>query len=85
VGAEPEALYNRPVQQEDIERIARKALRDLGVSDAAVTIAPHEAVPDAWRIAVSAPSGPIEMTVRCGRGSTAQWVREQIFNQFQSK
>jgi hypothetical protein len=74
------------VQQQDIERIARGALRDLGVSDAAITIAADDTQPDAWRVEVMRPQGStITLIVRCGRGSSPQWIREQIFNQFQAR
>jgi hypothetical protein len=73
------------VEPQDVERIARGALRDLGVSDAGVTVAPHETQADAWRIEVAGPNGATAITIRCGPGTTAQWVREQIFNQFQAR
>lgn len=70
---------------QDVERIARGALRDLGVSDTAITVAPHEAQPDTWRIEVAGSHGPTMLTIRGGAGSSAQWIREQVFNQFQSR
>jgi hypothetical protein len=73
------------VQPQDVERIARGALRDLGVSDAAIAVAPDEAQRDAWRIDVTGPNGTTTITIRCGAGTTAQWVREQVFNQFQGR
>jgi hypothetical protein len=34
-----------------------------------------------WRIEV----GDRSLNIRCGQGSTAQWVRTQIFDQFLSR
>jgi hypothetical protein len=77
--------YNSSVQMEDVERIARGALRDLGVPDAVMTVAADEERPDAWRIEVAGARGStITLTIRGGRGSSAQWIREQIFTQFQA-
>jgi len=73
------------VKLQDVERIARGALRDLGVSDTAITVTAHEAQPDTWRIAIAGTHGPTILTIRGGSGSTPQWIREQVFNQFQSR
>jgi hypothetical protein len=35
-----------------------------------------------WRIAFDGPHGPIELHVKGGAGTTAQWVREQIVQQY---
>ena len=65
----------------DLERIARLALKELGASSATLTIEPMRSHPDAWRIDVAG-SCPARLTIKCGDGSTAQWVRAQIFEQF---
>lgn len=65
---------------EDLERIARTALRELGVGNAEVTVSP-ESVPDRWRVTVNGKQ-ETSFTIRCGRGTTPQFVRSQIFDQF---
>ena len=65
---------------EDLERIARATLRELGVGNGDVTISP-DSVPDRWRVTVSGRQ-QISFIIRCGRGTTAQFVRSQILDQF---
>ena len=43
---------------------------------------PVGAQADAWRIDYG---GDRPLNIKCGRGSTAQWVRTQIFDQFLSR
>lgn len=70
------------MDQHDLERIARATLKELGISSPDLTVTPVAAQPGSWRIELRDPAhGPSTLTVRCGLGSTAQWVREQIFNQ----
>jgi hypothetical protein len=71
------------VEQKDIERIARKVLRELGVGDADLVLE-REIDPDRWRLTVQDSRHP-SVTIRCGRGTTAAFVRNQIFEQFQRK
>jgi len=78
-------LYNPFVKLQDVERIARGALRDLGVSDATISVTAHEAQPDTWCIEVTGRQGPTMLTIRGGAGSSPQWIREQVLNQFQSR
>jgi hypothetical protein len=66
------------VQQQDLERIARGALKDLGVMPDTLRVV-QDAQPGTWRIDFG---GPKTLTVRCSSGTTAQWVREQIVNQY---
>ena len=68
------------MQPQDLERIAKKALRELGVGDPPLTIT-ADGVPDRWRLNVGG-SDPATLTIRAGEGTTANHVREQIFNQF---
>jgi uncharacterized membrane protein len=68
------------MQAQDLERIARVALRELGVGDAPVRITLDPAS-DRWRIEVGG-SDPHTLSIRAGSGTTPQFVREQIFNQF---
>lgn len=72
------------MEQHDVERIARAALRELGVSPADLSIAPEEGKPGHWRIDLKGAGGPSRLKIRCGEGSTAQWVRAQIFEQYNS-
>jgi hypothetical protein len=71
------------VNQTDVERIAQATLRELGVVGAVVTVTADER-PGEWRIDVQSARGPELLRVRCGAGSTAQWVRQQIFEQYTS-
>ena len=67
--------------QSDVERIAQATLRELGAVDAVVTVT-ADARPGEWRVDIQGPSGHGQLRVRCGAGSTAQWVRQQIFDQY---
>jgi hypothetical protein len=68
------------LEQQDVERIARATLKELGIGGVDFTIAPDGA-PGHWRIDVRSPQGPSRLKIRCGQGSSAQWVRDQIFEQ----
>jgi hypothetical protein len=71
------------VEQQDVERIARAALKELGVSAPNLTIAPVAGQAGQWRIDIPGNrSGPTSLRINCGQGTTPQWVREQIFNQY---
>lgn len=67
--------------QSDIERIAYATLRELGVVGAVVTVT-SDTHPGAWRVEVRGGDRPGQLRIRCGQGSTAQWVRQQIFEQY---
>jgi hypothetical protein len=71
------------VDQHDVERIARAALRELGVIGT-VAIAP-EAEAGGWRIDIHGGHGPGPLRIKCGQGTTAQWVRQQIFEQYNAQ
>ena len=81
---ESDVLSGGSVDQHDVERIARAALRELGVTGAVVTIAP-EAQTGHWRIDIQGGHGPGQLRIKCGQGSTAQWVRQQIFDQYNAQ
>jgi hypothetical protein len=68
------------MQPEELERIAKKALRELGAGDPPVTIT-GDGQPDRWRVHVGG-SDPATLTIRAGAGTTPGHVREQIFSQF---
>lgn len=71
-----------PVEQHDLERIARATLKELGLSPTELTIVPA-GPPGQWRLEVRGiHTGPSKLNIMCGKGTTAQWVREQIFNQY---
>lgn len=65
--------------QHDLERIARGVVKELGLGDVALTF---EATPQPglWRLVVN---GRRAVTVKCGPGTTTQFVRNQIFDQLQ--
>jgi hypothetical protein len=69
------------VEQHDVERIARKALQELGVSGSTVTVVQAGTQPGVWKIDFG---GDRALKITCGTGSTPQWVRQQIFEQFLS-
>ena len=68
------------MEAQDLERIAKVALRELGAGDAPVTISP-DGQPDRWRIVVGG-NDPTTLKIRAGSGTTPQYIREQIFTQF---
>lgn len=69
------------VERQDLERIAKAVLRELGAGDVPLTLEP-DTEPDRWRLTVPGKT-PSSFTLRCGPGTTAQFVRTQIFEQFQ--
>jgi len=68
----------------DLERIAKVALRELGAGDPPLTISVADGNQDCWRIVVGG-NEPFTLTVRAGAGTTANYVREQIFAQFSGR
>ena len=68
------------MQQQDVERIALAALKELGVPKADLTIAPIAGKPGHWDISIH--GRPESLKIRCGAGSSPQWVRSQIFDQY---
>lgn len=67
----------------DLERIAKTALRELGVGDPPLTIT-ADGGPDRWRLEIGG-SDPAILTIRAGSGTTPNHIREQIFNQFSGR
>jgi hypothetical protein len=65
------------VDQKDVERIARTALKELGVTLSTFNVTVAE--PGTFVIDYG---GAAALKVKCGPGSTAQWVRNQVFEQF---
>ena len=65
---------------QDLERIAKAALRELGAGNPPLTVT-ADGQPDRWRVNVGG-SDPATLTIRAGSGTTANHVREQIFTQF---
>ena len=68
------------MDKQDVERIARAALKELGVPRAELKVAPTAGKPGQWDISISGHAEPLK--IRCGQGSSPQWVREQIFNKY---
>jgi hypothetical protein len=70
------------LEQHEVERIARAALKELGVP--APDLSLHsDGRPGYWRIEIRGNvHGPGTLKIKCGKGSTPQWVREQIFDQY---
>jgi hypothetical protein len=67
----------------DLERIAKHALRELGTGDVPLTVT-AESQPDRWRVDVG---GSVQATfrIRAGAGTSAQFIRDQIFEQFSGR
>jgi outer membrane receptor protein involved in Fe transport len=76
----PTAASRRVVEQQDVERIARATLKELGVFGAELTVAAVSGQPGRWRIDIRGTNGPLNIT--CGQGSSPQWVRDQIFEKY---
>jgi chromosome condensin MukBEF MukE localization factor len=72
------------VDQQDVERIARASLKELGVFGVVLTVA-ADGAPGHWRIDIQGGHGPARLKIRCGEGSSAQWVRDQIFEQYHAQ
>lgn len=70
------------MEQQDVERIARMALKELGVSAPDRATVTPEGSPGSWRIEYEGHFGPSHIRIKCGQGTTPQWVREQIFAQY---
>jgi len=71
------------MQPQDLERIAKLALRELGAGEPPLTITP-DGRPDRWRLSIGG-SDPTTLTIRAGRGTTPNHVREQLFNQLSGR
>ena len=73
------------MEQDELERIARAALKDLGVPKADLTLSRVESQPGHWRLDIrGTDTGARTLKINCSPGTTPQWVREQIFNQYTS-
>lgn len=72
------------MDERDLERIARLALRELGAADGVLRISHAEGQPDRWRLVLEG-ARPMTLTIRAGQGTSAQHVRTQIFEQFQNQ
>ena len=70
------------MEQQDVERIARGVLKELGATAVSVTVIPVPGTPDAYEVDFG---GSATLKIRCGRGSTPQWIRAQIFEQYQAQ
>jgi hypothetical protein len=68
------------MQPQDLERIAKLALRELGAGDPPVTVS-ADGRPDHWRLAIGG-NEPAILTIRAGTGTSANHIREQVFRQF---
>jgi hypothetical protein len=66
-----------------LARIAKRALRELGTGDVTVTVT-AASQPDRWHLEIGG-SIQAKMTIRAGAGTSAQFVRDQIFEQFANR
>jgi hypothetical protein len=67
----------------DLERIARVALRELGAGDVTLIVSPEHEI-DRWKIIIAG-THPRSLHIRAGEGTSAQFVRQQIFEQFERR
>lgn len=72
----------RGVERQDVERIARMALKELGASGPERALVTEGDQAGHWRIEFDGPNGRTQLKVKCGAGTTPQWLREQIFQQY---
>ncbi len=70
------------MEQQELERIVRATLKELGVTAAALTIAPMDGQSGRWSIDIGGSRSAGRLKITCGPGSTALWVRQQIFDQY---
>jgi hypothetical protein len=70
------------VEVQDVERIARATLKELGVFGAALTVTPDASEPGYFHVEIQGTRGPARLRIRCSKGTTAQWVRQQIFEKY---
>jgi hypothetical protein len=68
------------MEHAEVERIARATLKELGLPQPQLTIAAIDGKPGHWKISIE--GRPEALKIRCGQGSSPQWVRDQIFDQF---
>lgn len=54
-------------------------MRELGAGDVPITIA--SSGPDSFQVVLGG-HAPATLTIRAGTGTTAQFIRQQIFEQF---
>jgi hypothetical protein len=71
------------MQPQDVERIAKAALRELGAGEPPLTIT-ADSQPDRWLVTIGG-RDPSTLVVRAGKGTTANHIREQIFTQFSGR
>lgn len=76
-----EAAAGDVVEQADLERITRRALKELGLANVDFTMTERPDRPGLWSVDIRGSSGPSQITIRCGAGTSPQFVREQIFQQ----
>jgi hypothetical protein len=69
------------LEQNEVERITRATLKELGVFGVVLTIE-ADGPPGHWRIDIKGGHGPGHLKIKCGAGSSAQWVRDQVFEQY---
>ena len=68
---------------QDLERIAKHALRELGAGDVPLTVTPMSQL-DRWRVDVGG-AEQMTLTIRAGAGTSPQFIRDQIFEQFSGR
>ena len=69
--------------EQDLVRIAKVALRELGAGDVMFSVSAESGI-DRWEIAIAG-AHPRLLRIRAGKGSSAQFVRDQIFEQFERR
>ena len=69
--------------EQDLERIVRAALRELGAGGVTLTLSTLNGG-GRWEIVVGS-MPPQVLRIRAGQGTSAQFVRDQIFEQFERR
>lgn len=65
-----------------MERIAHAALKELGVTPVSFSVTPVHTTPGLYEVQFG---GARTLKVKCGPGSSAQWIRDQVFEQYQAQ
>jgi hypothetical protein len=69
------------VERQELERIARAALKELGVPNAELTVTEDSQRPGHWCLDLRGAERR-QLRIRCSAGTSPQFVREQVFEQF---
>jgi hypothetical protein len=66
-------------QRQELERLARATLKELGAPVTTLHVTPAAGQAGVWEVDFG---GARPLRLKYGQGSSAQWVRDQIFEQY---